>query len=333
MNKYIAAASGVVLLGALGLAAGSALAADVDSSCAGKKFVFFPGGAQGDTFASIVYRGALLAQKQTGCDVEYVWSDWNPEKMVSQFKEAIARKPTGIAIMGHPGESALGSLVDEARSQGIFVTTQNVELPNIEKKYAPEGLGYVGPLGYEAGVSLGNAAVDACGLKDGDSAMVWGLLAQAGRGERTKGVVDALKKRGIKVDYLESSDAVNKDPSQGASVFSAAYAKNPEMKMLITDHGSLTATIPVYFRNAGVNKDQVCGAGFDLSGPTAAAIKSGDVRIILDQQPFLQGYIPVLQLYLSSKFGFAGMHIDSGAAMITKANIDTVAPLAEQGVR
>src|SRR5437899_12624068 len=111
MKKLMIAASGLLLAG-LSLAAAPAKA-DVDGSCAGKKFVFFPGGGEGDTFASIVYRGAQLAQKQTGCDVEYVWSDWNPEKMVAQFKEAIARKPTGISIMGHPGEAALPNLIDE----------------------------------------------------------------------------------------------------------------------------------------------------------------------------------------------------------------------------
>src|SRR5262245_9211460 len=121
---------------------GAAPAAEM--SCKGKKFVFFPGGSEGDAFASIVYKGAALAAKQTGCDVEYVWSDWNPEKMVRQLKEAIARNPTAISIMGHPGESALGKLVDEARSKGIIVTTANVDLPQSEAKYKANGMGYVG---------------------------------------------------------------------------------------------------------------------------------------------------------------------------------------------
>ena len=51
-------------------------------SCAGKNFVFFPGGPEGGPFASIVYAGAKAAADQTGCKVDYVWSDWNPQKMV-----------------------------------------------------------------------------------------------------------------------------------------------------------------------------------------------------------------------------------------------------------
>jgi len=332
--KKLMIAAGSLLLASMTLAlAPTSAHADADGSCAGKKFVFFPGGGEGDTFASIVYRGAQLAQKQTGCHVDYVWSDWNPEKMVAQFKEAIARKPTGISIMGHPGEGALSKLIDEARAAGIIVTTANVDLPDSEAKYKGNGLGYVGQKLYPSGQMLGNAVVDICQLKSGDKALVWGLMGQQGRGERTKGVVDALKAKGVNVQYLEISDSVNKDPSQGVPVFSAYFQSNPDTKAVVTDHGTLTATIPLYFKNANADKDKVCGAGFDLSAPTAQAIKSGFVRAVLDQQPFLQGYLPILQMYLTSKFGFAGFDVDTGAAIISSANIDAVAPLAKEGIR
>ena len=123
------------------LAIPSAHAADM--SCAGKSFVFFPGGAEGDSFASIVYAGAKQAADQTGCHVDYVWSDWNPQKMVQQFSEAIARKPTGISIMGHPGQEALGPLIDQAEKAGIIVTTSNVDLPDKEAQYKANGFGYI----------------------------------------------------------------------------------------------------------------------------------------------------------------------------------------------
>jgi len=333
MKKFMLAA-GSLLLSSMTLAlAPQAAHADVDGSCAGKRFVFFPGGGEGDTFAAIVYRGAQLAQKQTGCAVDYVWSDWDPEKMVAQFKEQIARKPTGISIMGHPGEGALSKLIDEARAEGIIVTTANVDLPDSEAKYKGDGMGYVGQKLYGSGEMLGKATFDICKLKADDKALVWGLMGQQGRGERTKGVVDSLKAKGINVQYLEISDAVNKDPSQGVPVFSAYFASNPDTKAVVTDHGTLTATMPLYFKNANADKDKVCGAGFDLSAPTAQAIKSGYVRAVLDQQPFLQGYLPILQMYLTSKFGFAGMDIDTGAAIISSANIDAVAPLAKNGIR
>lgn len=317
----------------LTLAGIGAASAQTDMSCEGKRFVFFPGGAEGDPFASIVYNGAALAAQHTGCQVDYVWSEWNPARMVQQFKEAIARKPDGIAIMGHPGESALGPLVDEARQAGIIVTTQNVDLPESMAKYKAEGLGYVGAKLYDAGKALGEAAVKTCNLQQGDKALVWGLLGQEARGQRTQGVIDALKEAGVQVEYLEISDQVNKDAATGTPVFASFAAANPDLKAVVTDHGALTATLGTYMRTAGKQPGDICGAGFDLSAATAQAIEEGFVKVVLDQQPFLQGYLPIIQLFLASKFGFAGMDIDTGAALITPENIAMVAPLAAEAIR
>src|SRR5512147_3137131 len=72
--------------------------------CSNTKIVFFPGGTPGGGFETVVYNGALAAAADTGANVEYVWSDWDPAKMISQFQQAAATKPDGIAIMGHPGD-------------------------------------------------------------------------------------------------------------------------------------------------------------------------------------------------------------------------------------
>ena len=326
MKKWLIAAGACVFLA-------SPAAHAQDMSCAGKNFVFFPGGPEGGAFASIVYAGAKAAADQTGCKVDYVWSDWNPQKMVQQFSEAIARKPTGISIMGHPGDEALDPLIDQARKAGILVTTSNVDLPKAMAAYKTQGLGYVGAKNYSAGQSLATGAISACGLKSGDEAFVWGLLGQAGRGERTKGIVDVLKGAGITVDYLEISDAVNADSSQGIPIFASFVASHPGMKAAFFDHGALTATIPAYMKGAGKQPGDICGVGFDVSGPTVQGIQDGYIAAVLDQQPFLQGYLPIIQLYLTSKFGFAGMDIDTGAALITKANVAAVADLAKAGIR
>ena len=53
--------------------------------CSGTKIVFFPGGTPGGGFEQVVYNGALQAAKDTGADVQYVWSDWDPAKMITQF--------------------------------------------------------------------------------------------------------------------------------------------------------------------------------------------------------------------------------------------------------
>jgi simple sugar transport system substrate-binding protein len=309
------------------------VAAPADKHFSDVSIVFFPGGSEGDSFASVVYNGAVAAANDMGCKVDYMWSGWQPDKMVSQFKDAIAMKPTGIAIMGHPGDDAFAPLVDEARAAGIIVTSQNSGLPTIEDKYKAEGFGYVGQELYASGEMLGKAAIQRSGVKAGDTAIVWGLLGQEGRGQRTKGVVDAFEAFGLKVAYYEISDAVNADAAQGTSVFSGFMAANPDAKIVVTDHGALTSTVGTYLGAAGKQPGDVYAAGFDLSAASVEAINSGYLGCILDQQPWLQGYLPIVQICLTAKYGFSGLHIDTGASIIDKDNIGVVAPLAQQGIR
>ncbi len=299
----------------------------------GIRITFFPGGPVGCPFASVVYRGAKAAEEDLGCKVDYVWSDWNPDKMIAQFKEAVARRPDAICIMGHPGTVAFAPLVDEAFAKGIIVTSQNTSLPSIEDKYKDQGFGYVGQELYASGVMLAKGAIKRAGLRRGDRAMVWGLISQETRGLRSKGCVDALKEAGMKVDYIEISDAINAEAPLGTPVFTGYVSRNPDVKLIVTDHGGLTATAETYMRAVRKRPGEIYIAGFDLSSATVDAIRKGYTGVVLDQQPWLQGYLPVLQVCLAKKYGFSGLHIDTGAALIDKGNIDFVAPLAQKQIR
>ena len=303
-----------------------------DYSC-DKKFIFFPGGPEGGPFGTIVYNGAVAAAEHTGCHVDYYWSQWNSEIMIKQFKEAVALQPDGIAIYGFPGDAAMRPIIEEAMSMGIAITTMNTPLPELEKTYKGDGFGYAGADLYTAGYNLGAKGVEVCGLSAGDKAFVWGLASMPNRGDRTKGALDALKDLGVEIVYQEIPDNVNSDASQGIPMYVATYAANPDIKMVITDHGGLTASLPTYMKAAGHGSVDVCGAGFDLSGPITKGIKEGYIDVVIDQQPFIEGYMPIIQLYLTTKYGMAGLNMDTGAAFVTGANIDAVAPLADLQIR
>jgi simple sugar transport system substrate-binding protein len=297
------------------------------------RIVFFPGGPQGGVFAVNVYNGAVQAASDLGCKVNYVWSDWDPQKMIQQFREAMATRPDGIAIMGHPGDAAFDSLIDQAERQGIIVTSQNTTLDKAEAKYASKGFGYVGAENYPAGHALGVQAVKVFNLKAGERAMVWGLLEQPARGERTKGVIDALKEAGMKVDYIPIDAATNADPVAGVPTFAGYVSSHPDVKLVVTDHGGLTATAQKYLEAAGKKPGQIAIAGFDLSPATIAAIKGGWTGLVIDQQEWLQGYLPILQICLTKVYGFSGLHINTGAGFVDKSNVNQVAPLAEKNIR
>jgi len=299
----------------------------------GIKIVFFPGGPQGGVFAVNVYNGAKQAEFDLGVKVNYVWSDWDPQKMIQQFQEAVATRPDGICIMGHPGDASFDALIDQARAKGIIVTSMNTTLEKAEAKYYPSGFGYVGAENYSAGHALGAEAVKRFALKKGDRTMVWGLLSQPARGERTKGVMDALKEAGCVVDYIEIDAATNKDAPAGAPTFAGYVSSHPDVKLVVTDHGGLTATAETYLKAAGKKPGDIAIAGFDLSPATISAIKGGWTGLVIDQQEWLQGYLPILQICLAKVYGFSGLHINTGAGFVDKSNVDFVAPLAQKNIR
>jgi simple sugar transport system substrate-binding protein len=301
--------------------------------CKDVDITFFPGGPAGGVFANNVYNGAQQAEADLGPNVTYVFSDWDPQKMIQQFQEAVATKPDGIAVMGHPGDDAFSPLIDEAEGQGIIVTSQNTELPTSFGKYQGRGFGYVGAVNYTAGYNLGKEAVARFGLQSGDRAMVWGLLSQPSRGERTQGVIDALEEAGLTVDYLEIDAATNADPTAGTPTFTGYVSSNPDVKLVVTDHGGLTATLETYLTAAGKGADDIYAAGFDLSPATLAAIRGGWTDLVIDQQPWLQGYIPILQICLTKVYGFSGLMIDTGAGFADKDNVEFLAPFVEQEIR
>jgi simple sugar transport system substrate-binding protein len=302
--------------------------------CSGVKIAAFPGGPQGGVFANNVYNGFRQAEADLGPEVTYYFSDWDPNKMLQQIQQAVATKVDGIATYGFAGEPATGPIVEQAFAQGTIFTTLNTALPDSQKKFSAQGFGYVGAPNYAAGFALASEAAKRAKLQQGDSVFVWGLKGQGGdRGQRTVGVIDAFEKAGAKVIYQEIDSATNADPNAGTATFVGVMGANPGVKIVVTDHGGLTSNVGVYAKAASLQPGQVYFAGFDMSPNTAQAVKEGFQNLVIDQQPFLQGYIPILNICLTKKFGFSGLDINTAGAFVDATNVDAVAPLAAVEIR
>jgi simple sugar transport system substrate-binding protein len=303
-------------------------------ACDGMRIVFFPGGYAACPFTSILHKGAAAAAEELGADVEFVFSDWDPDKMARQFKEAVASQPDGIAVMGLPGDDALAEAIDEARSKGIIVTSQYIHLPEAEAKYKGEGFGYVGQELYEAGYALGREAIRRTGFGEGDRAMVWGFLSVPTLGLRTQGILDALEEAEMAVDYIEIDPATDVDYyGAGPPIFVEYVSSHPDVKLVATDHGGLTEALQTYLEAADKGPDDIYAIGFDLCPRVMEEIREGWIDLVVDQQPFLQGYLPVLQICLTKRYQLSGLHIDTGGGFVHKDNIEALAPLVEQQIR
>jgi simple sugar transport system substrate-binding protein len=290
------------------------------------------GGNPGDASTLARTNGAKAAAKALGIKLIEQYSGWDSQKMIDQFKEAIAAKPDGIAIMGHPGETAMEPLVEQAIGLGIIVTSGNNPLPNIEKKYQPMGFGYAGADLHAGGYLTGTAMV-AAGLKAGDEALVYDIWHQEGRSVSSQGVYDALTDAGLKVEKLDMTDDVDKDASLAIPVLTAYIAAHPNLKAIGTQHGNITAILPKVLQQAGKQPGDIISGGIDLSPATIDGIKGGWISASFDQVLYLQGYYPVQQIWLTKNYLIPGLHIDTGVGTVRPDNIDAIAPLIEQGIR
>jgi simple sugar transport system substrate-binding protein len=104
----------------------------VQTWAADKQIVIYMqcGGTQGDGATLARTNGARAAAAAMNVKLIEQYSKWDQQTMIDQFKQAIAANPDGIEIMNHPGEAAMGPLVDQAEAQGIIVKRQQPNADN-----------------------------------------------------------------------------------------------------------------------------------------------------------------------------------------------------------
>jgi simple sugar transport system substrate-binding protein len=290
------------------------------------------GGTEGDPSTLARTNGARAAAAHLGVKLIEQYSAWQPEKMINQFKEALAASPDGIVIMGHPGEGAFESLVEEAISGGIIVTSGNNPLPNLQVKYQDKGFGYAGADLHAGGYLTGQAMLKQ-GLKTGDKALVYGLFSQEGRRKSEMGIVDALEEAGLVVEKLDISPDVDSEAALCIPILTAYLERNPDLKAIGTQHGNVTSNMMKVLQAAGKKPGEVICGGIDLSPATIEGIEKGYISASFDQMLYLQGFLPVLQVVLAKKYNIPGLVINTGVGIATPQNIGELKTLIEQGIR
>ena len=292
------------------------------------------GGNPGDGPVLARQTGAAAAAKALGVDkLNEQFSQWAPEKMIEQFKQALAAKPTCIVIMGHPGSDAFHDLVKQAVEQGIVVTDGNAPLTALQKEFGTKGFGYAGVDLYAGGTLTANAMIAAGKLKSGDEAVVYGVFSQAERGQSEKGLADTLEKAGLKVDRLELSPDANSDPSLAVPVLTAYVQSHPALKAIGTQHGGVTGVLEDVLKKAGKKPGEITVGGIDLVPATIDGLKSGYVSATLDQLLYLQGFMPVTQCVMTAKYKMPGLSLNTGAGVVTPQTIGGLVPLIDAGIR
>jgi simple sugar transport system substrate-binding protein len=320
---------------ALSLIAGGGLDAQAaDAPGKGVTIYMQMGGNPGDGATLARQTGAAAAATALGVDkLNAQFSAWAPEKMIAQFKEALAARPSCIVIMGHPGSDAFAPLVKQAVDQGIVVTDGNSPLTPLQKEYGTKGFGYAGVDLYAGGTLTAQNMIKDGHLKAGDEAMVYGVFSQAERGQSEKGLADTLEKAGLKVDRLEITQEANSDVSLAVPILTAYVLAHPNLKAIGTQHGGITGILPDVLKKAGKKPGEITVGGIDLAPATIDGLKSGYISATLDQLLYLQGFVPVLQCVMTAQYKMPGLSLNTGAGVVTPQSIAGLVKLIEEGIR
>jgi simple sugar transport system substrate-binding protein len=141
--------------------------------------------------------------------------------------------------------------------------------------------------------------------------------------ERCQGFADAL---GVKLGKQMIDSGM--DPGEVKNRVIAYLRANPNTNGILT-LGPNSAHPTIAAVNEIGKQGKIFFGTFDLSGEISDAIKGGTISFAIDQQPFLQGYLPVVILTNYARYGvIPSNHINSGPGFITKNNIEMVEKLA-----
>ncbi len=324
MHKLLKGLAGLAMSALL--AVPGAMAADAVDS--GMTIYFQMGGNPGDTATLARELGARDAARVLKVNLIEQHAGWDPQKMLTQASEAIAAQPDAMVVMGHPGTPAMKPLLDQAKAAGIVVVVNNNELPGT-------GLSYFGLNNYQAGRNLAQLTIDNGGLKEGDKVLVYGAFIEGAAGyDVGKGTTEVLTENKIAFTQLQWSQDAVLDPALSVPVLVAYLESNPDTKAIIVPgHGGITAVLDKVLKQAGKQPGEVITSGFDISSAAIQGVKDGYITVVLDQQPYLQGFMPVVAAVLEKKYGIQGLQLNTGSGYLTKANVDALEALVKDGIR
>lgn len=307
-------------LAALALAAIALPAAVMPAAAEGERFVLVSHAPDSDSWWNTIKNAIALAGEQMGVTVEYR----NPPTgdladMARIIEQAAASNPNGI-ISTIADFDVLSGPLSNAVARGIPVITINSG--TIEQSKQIGALLHVGQPEYDAGHGAGEKA-KAAGVTS--FLCVNHYITNPASVERCQGFADGL---GIALGN-QMIDA-GQDPGEIQSKVAAYLQTNPNTNGILT-LGPTSAHPTIAALAANGKAGSIFFGTFDLSDEIAKAIKDGTITFAIDQQPFLQGYLPVVILTNLARYGVVpGNSINSGPGFITKDNIGLVEKYAGQ---
>lgn len=289
------------------------------------RFVVVTHGQASDPFWSVVKNGVDAGARDMGVKVEYqAPTTFDMVQMSQLIDAAVASKPDGL-VVSIPDADALGGAIRAAVAAGIPVFSINSGSDVAEELGV---MAHIGQTEYEAGYG-GGKRMAAAGITK--ALCVNQEVGNAALDLRCQGFADALKESGIESSVLAVDLA---DPTESQQRVLAALSATPDVDGILTlGPTGATPTLKGLQDEGLLSKIKL--ATFDLSPEVLEAIRDGDMLFAIDQQQYLQGYLPIVFLTLfKENLNTPGSKVIlTGPGFVTKDNAAQVIELSKQGTR
>jgi simple sugar transport system substrate-binding protein len=285
-----------------------------DSSIFGsqKKYHFvFVNHVTTNPFFTPTQYGIADAANLLGVTTQWTGSETgNVAQMVTAFNTAIAGGADGIACP-FIDPTAFNAPTANALAKGIPVLSYNADEPNTR-------LAYIGQDLLASGEAMGTH-IKGLLPGGGDVAIFISQPGAANVQPRLTGAQNVLKGTNINV---KSVDAGAVTPA-GLSVIESFWNSHTSYKGLFAVDGGDTQSVGQTVQKYGLAKKGIKAGGFDLTPITQTELASGNLEFTIDQQPYLQGFLPVLEFFLyHASDQLSGIaDVDTGLKFLNKTTV------------
>jgi simple sugar transport system substrate-binding protein len=280
-------------------------------------------GQASSPFWVIVRNGVDAAERQMNVQVDYEAPDvYSLDRMIKLIDAAVATRPDGLVVsLPEPG---VAPAVRRAVQAGIPVVSINSGGDAFRSLGV---LAHVGQPEERAGLDSGRRLARS-GVRR--ALCINQQVGNTGLDARCRGLARAMRDAGGMARVLGIDDQSPDTPRRiGAAVTAGHY----DGVLATNATGGLAAVDGV---DGAAAADRVKIAAFDLGPEVLNAVKAGKLEFAVDQQPFLQGYLPIVMLANRARYGLfpaQGDSVATGANFVTRANAEQTIKLSERSIR
>lgn len=301
----------------------------------GLNIVFTHHSSASNTFWQAVNKGYEDACEKIAADCQMIFTqtEGSVEQQAANMEAGLARSPD-VLLTSIVDDHAFDDIIQRAVDAGVIVIAVNVD--DSEGAQGNARQAFVGQGFTPAGYSLASA-LSAHFPAEGPIRVLVGVSAPGQNWSEARGAgvisfmdeyIASHPERDISYERIDSGT----DLAVTSDRVGAFLNANPDTTAYV-DTGFWHAGVARVLKDRGIDPGKVLLGGFDLVPEAVQQMQAGYIQAEVDQQPYMQGFIPVMQAYLADKIDLAPADVDTGQAIVTPEDADSILQLSVKGLR